>query len=675
MQSLSCSWIFALVVLANAVSHFAAYSQPAPAVPRSFAPPQSPALIERTPGTGDLEVMVDPLVTSAGAAPPYSIGEPTDEEQLYLEYMNRARANPPAEGSRLAFTDDARVRSAIEFFSVNTNALVLAFNAITPAPPLAFNERLIAAARGHSRDMFTNAFQGHVGSDGRTLGQRVTAAGYSYSTLSENVFSYAEGVWHGHAGFEIDWGAGPDGMQSPPGHRNAIHNPAFREVGVGIVNGVNTVGGNEVGPQLVTQDFGTAIGSAPFITGVVYYDINGNNFYDIGEGVRLLIAAAGGSVAVSARSGGYALRSGNGTHTVTFYRDSATAFPQTTRTVTISGGASAKLDLVLPYVSPTINGPSIVSAGTTNAFSIMPLPGAESHEVASQRLMSYTFVDGAEGGATNMITAIAPGYSVVATDVRATGVNSFHLAMPDFNNQSITINRVLRPGTNAALVYASRLAYATITQIARTQVSTNDGATWTDLWNRPGTGTPGQPGFGRITNSLTAFSGREILVRFLYEFTGGSAYTQTGAGFGWYLDDIAFLNTEEAASPVVQTILTGTNFVFAPAQQGGYALRARARLGNAFAPWGPSLNVTAGPPPVLLRVTQITTPVAGQVRIEFDVLSGTVGTLTLDRRNSFDQTWATDGGATLTTITPGIRYRFTTTSAGSSQRFFRVTNQ
>ena len=33
----------------------------------------------------------------------------------------------------------------------------------------------------------------------------------------------------------------------------------------------------------MTQDFGNP-GAATFITGVVYQDLNGNSFYDIGEG-------------------------------------------------------------------------------------------------------------------------------------------------------------------------------------------------------------------------------------------------------------------------------------------------------------------------------------------------------------------------------------------------------
>ena len=42
----------------------------------------------------------------------YDFGNPTAEEQLYLELINRARANPPAEGARLAATTDPDVLSA-----------------------------------------------------------------------------------------------------------------------------------------------------------------------------------------------------------------------------------------------------------------------------------------------------------------------------------------------------------------------------------------------------------------------------------------------------------------------------------------------------------------------------------------------------------------------------------
>src|SRR6478736_2002231 len=49
----------------------------------------------------------------------YSIGEPTNDEQYYLELINRARANPIAEGIRLATTTDSNVLSTYSWFGVN----------------------------------------------------------------------------------------------------------------------------------------------------------------------------------------------------------------------------------------------------------------------------------------------------------------------------------------------------------------------------------------------------------------------------------------------------------------------------------------------------------------------------------------------------------------------------
>src|SRR5215212_8056174 len=60
--------------------------------------------------------------TAAAAPVVFSIGDPTDEEQLYLELMNRARADANAEAQRLINLDDIYVRNALQ--KVNTNQMV-----------------------------------------------------------------------------------------------------------------------------------------------------------------------------------------------------------------------------------------------------------------------------------------------------------------------------------------------------------------------------------------------------------------------------------------------------------------------------------------------------------------------------------------------------------------------
>ncbi|POM77470.1 SCP-like extracellular protein, partial [Phytophthora palmivora] len=56
------------------------------------------------------------------------------------------------------------------------------------------NKKLAAAAKRHSDDMAANDFMAHDGSDGSTMSQRVTDAGYEWSAVAENVAAGQEDV-------------------------------------------------------------------------------------------------------------------------------------------------------------------------------------------------------------------------------------------------------------------------------------------------------------------------------------------------------------------------------------------------------------------------------------------------------------------------------------------------
>lgn len=281
----------------------------------SFPQPNPPSVSrvvanvqEVMPKTG--EILMAPTT-------PYSHGDPTAMEQLNLEFINQARANPTEEGNRLVNTPDGDVQGAISFFNISKSLVQQQFSTYPAKGPLAFNAQLIQAARGHSNDMRTNQFQGHTGSNGSSMEQRISLAGYTGgSGLAENVFSYAKSVWHAHAGFNIDWGGD---NQVTLGHRENIMNykgSQYREVGIGILSVQQP---SQVGPLVVTQNFGVK-GTTKFITGVVYKDLNNNNFYDIGEGLAgvQVMPATGTFYAVSSTSGGYAIPyTGSGNMTVT----------------------------------------------------------------------------------------------------------------------------------------------------------------------------------------------------------------------------------------------------------------------------------------------------------------------------------------------------------------------
>ncbi|MER5884039.1 sigma-70 family RNA polymerase sigma factor [Streptomyces sp. NPDC001941] len=105
--------------------------------------------------------------------------------------------------------------------------------------PVRQNARLDAAAQGHSRDMRARDFFDHTNPDGAGPGERVTAAGYRWSTYGENI---ARGQQSPESVME-SW-------MNSPGHRANILNCSFKEIGVGIEQG-------DGGPWW-TQVFGAA---------------------------------------------------------------------------------------------------------------------------------------------------------------------------------------------------------------------------------------------------------------------------------------------------------------------------------------------------------------------------------------------------------------------------------
>jgi uncharacterized protein YkwD len=96
------------------------------------------------------------------------------------------------------------------------------------------------AAQDHSDDMAARAFFDHTNPDGADPGQRITAAGYKWSTYGENI---AQGQQTAEAVME-SW-------MNSPGHRANILNCSFKDIGVGIHKGSG-------GPWW-TQDFGAKL--------------------------------------------------------------------------------------------------------------------------------------------------------------------------------------------------------------------------------------------------------------------------------------------------------------------------------------------------------------------------------------------------------------------------------
>lgn len=91
--------------------------------------------------------------------------------------------------------------------------------------PLVWDDALADVARGHSEDMFKRGYFSHYSPEGKDVGDRLNAAGISYTYAGENL-ALAPNIQSAH-----------DGLMHSPGHRRNILDPAFHKIGIGAVNG------------------------------------------------------------------------------------------------------------------------------------------------------------------------------------------------------------------------------------------------------------------------------------------------------------------------------------------------------------------------------------------------------------------------------------------------------
>ncbi len=345
-----------IIVMAGCLSTgLPALASPSP----QLAPALNPPHLEKKEPAPPLQ-----QVTAKGANQEWTFHKSSDgshpdgNEQQMLWLMNRARNNPAQEGEWLASESDPDVAGGRDFFGVNLTMLRSEFAAIANKPPAAFDIRLYNAAYAHSLDLIARDAQDHTGQF-----DRVTAAGFHYSSARGNVFSYADSGLNAHAAFNIDWGGTEGGMQAGRGHRQAIMSMdgEYSNVGLAAIAELNAA--TDVGPLVVTGNFAQAATAYPdhfniFLVGTVWRDSNDNGEYDPGEGLGGVSVhpGSGAYYAVTGNSGGYAIPISTGTYTVTFSGGAMAG----SESVSVSvNGKSALLDLIVPPASTVINRSSL----------------------------------------------------------------------------------------------------------------------------------------------------------------------------------------------------------------------------------------------------------------------------------------------------------------------------
>jgi hypothetical protein len=560
----------------------------------------------------------------------WDIGAPTAQEQLVLEYINRARGDSLGDIARLSNEDDIGIDAAYVQFGVDLTAFANQFagtdfgpgaqqtgndNPIPVSmPPLAPNPKLLEAARLHTEDMFNNQFQGHSSSSspvspnepGDQIAQRVAKQGYDWISVAENVSSFSSNLWESHAAFVVDWGTSGTtgltykGMQDPAGHRNNIFGDNFREIGVAVIEGTNGI----VGPILVTHAFATEqTRDQPFVTGVAYHDFDGDGFYSAGEGVGGITCTSAGSVyhCETPASGGYALplqEDGSFTLGVELPDGSTRSIP-----FGIQDMENRKVDVVLTWDAPVPNGRSSAAAGSQEVYSIDPEPTATGYRWCLRAASDWSGYYDAES--SEPLTG-SPDNNHVAALFRPSGTGTglaYRMISPDGLDAFLTLDNEILPGSGASLRWQDFPGLVEATQSLVLQASVDGGTTWDTLETRDGLGQSNAAhSFSSRNVSLSIYAGKATLVRFGISNPPSTLYySNTESQFGWYVDDIEFLDAQVLSSPTEEDTST-PSWTFTPSGEGNFVLQSKVLNMTNVYPGGAFLPITVTGAPSLVTL-------------------------------------------------------------------------
>lgn len=250
--------------------------------------------------------------------------DPSGLEQEMFQLVNRFRTDPQAELSLLVdrlnpiSSPKADINQQLVSWGVDGNVLATQWQTLQPAPPLAWNEAVYDAAHVHTQAMIAHDDQKHEFPDEGDTGERLHDARYSWRRWAENIYAYPRSILEAHAGFVIDWGEGPHGIQDPPVHRNNLISPKYVHIGIAITE-VNPGATRNVGPLVVTQDLtAPLIAGDAYVVGAVFQQWNDSPYYVNGlgyGGVTVVFEGTAGRFETTSMSaGGYQLALPPGTY-------------------------------------------------------------------------------------------------------------------------------------------------------------------------------------------------------------------------------------------------------------------------------------------------------------------------------------------------------------------------
>jgi hypothetical protein len=241
-------------------------------------------------------------------------------------------------------------------------------------------------------------------------------------------------------------------------------------------------------------------------------------------------------------------------------------------------------------VLSNISGASQIRSGEINQYRVNLTPNVSTHQILIAQRSPYQHIATAEYGLEELKGNATDANKILSNFTSNSGHYSYHLSHRTGVDHQLRFDRQFLINPNSNLVFYSRISCASVDEVARVQVSLDDGNSWQDVYSQPGVlyGLR-ESGFTARTIDLDAFVGKIIRLRFNY--TSQLGWHCNIANSGWYLDDIVLSNVDELTQTQLMNI-THTAFQFTADEITDYVLAARGILFNGFiGQWGRAFPV------------------------------------------------------------------------------------
>jgi hypothetical protein len=325
----------------------------------------------------------------------------------------------------------------------------------------------------------------------------------------------------------------------------------------------------------------------------------------------------------------------------------------------------------LDYFPPTLTGALRPLVAVSNNYAFTAVANAYGYDYRASALALLNLFDGAETSPTNWtIQAATNLYPLRDSITRSSGTASYHLCHIQAAQQYMTFTNSLFIQTNSTFLFDSRLNYANTNQVARVQISTNNGVSWKDVYTQLGAGLNiyGETGFSQRTVSLGTYAGLVLQLRLAYTLSSGNYHDQADSDVGWHIDNLLFTNFFSLSLPTTATASTNLTFAFIPASTNRYLLEVRPILFTDYAgPFGPGLILNPGPYMKMAGGQQTN----GNFQFDFTVTATNSGGFEVWSAPSLTNAFVKETGASIQTIVADAQYRATVPTNGAL-RIYRV---